>query len=213
MALSVGTRLGPYEVVAPIGAGGMGEVYRALDTRLQRTVAIKVLSERLDADPQFRERFGREARTISQLEHPHICALYDIGTQNGTAYLVMQYLEGETLDVRLKRGALPIRETLVVAIQIADALDKAHRSGIVHRDLKPANIFLTRSGAKLLDFGLAKTAGLAAAPAARISTMEVESTAQGTILGTIQYMAPEQIEGASVDGRTDLFAFGAVLYE
>jgi eukaryotic-like serine/threonine-protein kinase len=215
MALASGTRLGPYEIVSPIGAGGMGEVYRARDTRLERTVAIKVLAERLGADPQFAERFGREARAISQLDHPHICALYDIGTQNGIAYLVMAYLEGETLDSRLKGGALPINEAIRIAIQIADALDKAHRSGIVHRDLKPGNIFLTRSGAKLLDFGLAKTVG----PSARESqvgvstTEQLESTAQGTILGTVQYMAPEQIEATHVDARTDLFAFGAVLYE
>src|SRR5206468_2878976 len=137
VALSSGARLGPYEILAPLGAGGMGEVYRARDTRLERTVAIKVLREQLGEDPQFRERFDREARTISHLEHPHICALYDVGRQNGTSYLVMQYLEGETLASRLQRGAISMDEALTVAIEIADALDKAHRSGVVHRDLKP----------------------------------------------------------------------------
>jgi eukaryotic-like serine/threonine-protein kinase len=215
MALPTGTRLGPYEIVAPLGVGGMGEVYRARDTRLERTVAIKVLAERLGTDPELRERFDREARTISQLDHPHICALYDVGQENGASYLVMQYLEGETLASRLKRGAPPMHEALTIATQMAEALDKAHRSGIVHRDLKPGNIFLTRSGAKLLDFGLAKVAAAAAWEShLGVTTMEdVAQTAQGTILGTFQYMAPEQIEGGHVDARSDIFAFGAVLYE
>src|ERR1700686_4866842 len=157
MPLPSGYKLGPYEIVAPLGAGGMGEVYKARDTRLDRTVAIKILPPALAADPQFRERFDREARAISQLDHPHICAVYDVGEHNGTAYLVMQYLEGETLADRLMKGALPLDQALQVAIQIADALATAHRAGIVHRDLKPGNIMLTKAGAKLLDFGLAKT--------------------------------------------------------
>src|SRR6266487_3937851 len=157
MALAPGSRLGAYEIVSLLGSGGMGEVYRARDTRLDRAVAIKILPETLAADPQFRERFDREARAISQLTHPHICTLYDVGEQQGTAYLVMEYLEGETLADRLKKGALPLDEALKNAIQIADALDKAHRAGIVHRDLKPGNVMLTKAGAKLLDFGLAKS--------------------------------------------------------
>ena len=182
MALGAGTRLGPYEILAPLGAGGMGEVYKARDTRLDRTVAIKILPEALAADPQFRERFEREAKTISQLSHPHICTLHDIGNQNGVAFLVMEYLEGETLAERLGRMAgsedpalqstgrgrpsgrpLPIHEVLTIAIQIASALDKAHRAGITHRDLKPGNIMLTKGSAKLLDFGLAKARGLGVA--------------------------------------------------
>src|SRR5580698_10530561 len=158
MRLAAGTHLGPYEILAAIGAGGMGEVYRARDTRLDRTVAIKILPEGLADDPQFRDRFDREARTISQLDHPNICTLYDVGEQAGTSFLVMQYLEGETLEARLKRGALPLDQALQFAMQIADALAAAHKAGIVHRDLKPGNIMLAKSGAKLLDFGLAKAA-------------------------------------------------------
>src|SRR6266571_1363180 len=157
MALTAGTRVGPYEIQSALGAGGMGEVYRARDTRLDRTVAIKILPESLGADPQFRERFDREARAISQLTHPHICVLHDIGHQDGTAFLVLEYLEGETLAERLKKGALPLDQALSLAIQIASALDKAHRAGITHRDLKPGNVMVTKGGAKLLDFGLAKT--------------------------------------------------------
>src|SRR5260370_11361567 len=156
MPLVTGSRLGPYEIQSALGAGGMGEVYRARDTRLDRTVAIKILPDALAADPQFRDRFDREARTISQLDHPHICALYDVGDQDGTAYLVMQYLEGETLADRLTKGALPLDQALTIATQIAEALERAHRAGIIHRDLKPGNICLTRSGAKMLDFRLAK---------------------------------------------------------
>src|SRR5713226_2256646 len=151
MALAPGARLGPYEIVSLVGAGGMGEVYKAKDTRLDRIVAIKILPPTLTADPQFRERFDREARTISQLDHPHICALHDVGEHDGTSYLVLQFLDGETLADRLAKGALPLDEALTIAIQIADALDKAHRQGIVHRDLKPGNVMLTTSGAKLLD--------------------------------------------------------------
>src|SRR6058998_2252237 len=157
MSLSAGTKLGPYEIVSPLGAGGMGEVYRARDTRLERTVAIKVLAAHLSASPEVRQRFEREAKTISQLSHPHICALYDVGREGETEYLVMEYLEGETLSDRLVKGALPQDQTLRFGVEIADALDKAHRQGIVHRDLKPGNVMLTKSGVKLLDFGLAKT--------------------------------------------------------
>jgi Tol biopolymer transport system component len=193
----------------------MGEVYRALDTRLDRTVAVKILPEGLAGDAQFRERFDREARAISQLTHPHICVLYDVGHQDGSDYLVMEYLEGETLEQRLNKGAVPVNQALQYAIETAEALDKAHRSGIVHRDLKPGNIMLTKGGAKLLDFGLAKS-GTSVEPVAGLSMLPTTPpglTAQGTILGTFQYMAPEQLEGKEADARTDIFAFGAVLYE
>jgi serine/threonine protein kinase len=193
MPLVTGSRLGPYEIQSALGAGGMGEVYKARDTRLDRTVAVKILPQVLAADPQFRDRFDREARTISQLDHPHICTLYDVGQQDGASFLVMQYLEGETLEHRPKKGALPINEALSIAIQIADALDKAHRAGIVHRDLKPGNIMLTKSGAKLLDFGLAKAGApmVAGAGLSMLPTTPPNLTAQGTILGTLQYMAPD----------------------
>ena len=192
----------------------MGEVYKARDTRLERTVAIKVLPAQFAADPQFRERFDREAKAISQLSHPHICTLHDVGRQDGIDYLVMEYLEGQTLAERLQMGALPLDQAVQCAIQIAGALDNAHRRGIVHRDLKPGNIMLTKSGAKLLDFGLAKASG-AAIVEAGLSMLPTTPpmTAQGTILGTLQYMAPEQLEGKEADARTDLFAFGAVVYE
>jgi serine/threonine protein kinase len=216
MTLASGSRLGPYEILSPIGAGGMGEVYRARDTRLERAVAVKVLPDHLSKSPEVRQRFEREAKTISQLSHPHICALYDVGHEGETEYLVMELLEGETLAERLGRGTLALDQTLRYAMEIADALDKAHRQGIVHRDLKPGNIMLTKSGVKLLDFGLAK--GL---PSARggggegITALPTQAnlTQEGTILGTFQYMAPEQLEGKEADGRTDIFAFGAVLYE
>jgi eukaryotic-like serine/threonine-protein kinase len=215
MAVSAGTRLGPYEILAPIGAGGMGEVYRARDTRLERTVAVKVLPSHLSSSPEVRQRFEREAKTISQLSHPHICALYDVGREGETEYLVMELLEGETLSDRLARGALPLGQTLRYGVEIADALDKAHRQGIVHRDLKPSNVMLTKSGVKLLDFGLAKA--MAPAPTAgsltSLPTRQQSLTQEGTILGTFQYMAPEQLEGKDADGRTDIFAFGATLYE
>jgi serine/threonine-protein kinase len=216
MMVTPGTRLGAYEIIAPLGAGGMGEVYRARDTRLDRIVAIKVLAASLGSDPQFRERFDREARAISQLDHPHICALYDVGEQDGTSFLVMQYLEGETLELRLQKGALPLDQALQRAIEIADALATAHRMGIVHRDLKPGNVMLTKTGAKLLDFGLAKEAASSASPAGGLSMLPTTPpglTVQGTILGTFQYMAPEQLEAHEADTRTDIFAFGAVLYE
>src|SRR5215467_4343412 len=192
----------------------MGEVYRARDTRLDRTVAIKILPSSLAGDPQFRERFDREARVISSLSHPHICPLFDVGEEATIRFLVMEYLDGETLEARLAKGPLAVGDALTVAIQIADALSAAHRAGIIHRDLKPGNVMLTKSGAKLLDFGLAKTTG----PAVTVSGTMVPTTpagvtAQGTILGTFQYMSPEQIEGMEADARTDIFAFGAVLFE
>jgi len=227
LALTRGTRLGVYEVTAQIGAGGMGEVYKGRDTRLDRTVAIKVLPETLAADPQFRERFDREARTLSRFTHPNICTLYDVGEQAGTAFLVMELLDGETLENRCARASakgfgLPLDEALRIAIQMADALAAAHRQGIVHRDLKPGNIFLARSSgasappvAKLLDFGLARTAPALTVSSATMTptTPPQAMTAQGTILGTFQYMAPEQVEGGEADARTDIFAFGSVLYE
>jgi serine/threonine protein kinase len=215
VALQSGALLGPYEILSALGAGGMGEVYKARDTRLDRTVAVKILSDTLAADPQFRERFDREARAISQLDHPHICALYDVGEQDGDAFLVMQFLEGETLADRLAKGALPIDQALKTAIEIASALDRAHRAGIVHRDLKPGNIMLTKAGAKLLDFGLAKSSSPVVAGAAfsMLPTTPPNLTTPGTILGTFQYMAPEQIEGQEADARSDIFAFGVVLYE
>jgi serine/threonine protein kinase/Tol biopolymer transport system component len=214
VTLASGARLGPYEIIVALGAGGMGEVYKARDTRLDRTVAIKILPDALAGDPQFRDRFDREARTISQLDHPHICALYDVGEQDGTSFLVMQYLEGETLADRLAKGALPLDQALQVSIHIADALATAHRVGIVHRDLKPGNIMLTKGGAKLLDFGLAKT-GASVLSGTNLSMLPTTPpiTQRGSILGTFQYMAPEQLEGQEADARTDIFAFGAVVYE
>src|SRR5579864_8951920 len=217
MAISLGLRLGPYEILSAIGVGGMGEVYRAKDTRLDRIVAIKVLPPHLADSPELKERFEREARTIGSLNHPHICTLYDIGHQDGTDFLVMEYLEGDTLAQRLVKGRPPLDQVLQYAIEIADALDKAHHKGITHRDLKPRNIMLTKSGTKLLDFGLAKLAQDAArvTPESQMSTMQDAITAQGTVLGTLQYMAPEQVEGKQdeIDARTDIFAFGGVLYE
>lgn len=215
MSLVAGTRLGPYEIQSAIGAGGMGEVYKARDTRLDRTVAIKVLPPDVSGDPERRTRFEREAKTIAGLNHPHICVLHDLGRDGDTDFLVMEYLEGQTLGHRLRKGSLPIAQALEVGTQIADALAKAHRSGIVHRDLKPANVMLAKEGAKLLDFGLAKLRARAArAPtgATELATATVGTT-PGTIMGTVPYMAPEQLEGKDCDSRTDLFAFGAVLYE
>jgi WD40 repeat protein/predicted Ser/Thr protein kinase len=214
MAISSGARLGPYEILSPLGAGGMGEVYKARDTRLERTVAVKVLPQRLSASPEARQRFEREAKTISQLSHPHICALYDVGREGETEYLVMEYLEGETLTERLAKEPLPLEQMLRYGVEIADALDKAHRQGIVHRDLKPSNVMLTKSGVKLLDFGLAK-AMTPVAPRTSLTSLPTQQglTQEGTILGTFQYMAPEQLEGKEADARTDLFAFGATLYE
>jgi Tol biopolymer transport system component len=215
MPIHPGRRLGPYEILSSIGAGGMGEVYRARDTRLDRIVAIKVLPTHLADRSELRERFEREARTIASLNHPHICTLHDIGQQDGTDYLVLEYLEGETLAQRLLKGPLPLEQVLQYAIEIADALDKAHRKSVTHRDLKPGNVMLTKSGTKLLDFGLAKLKQevAPATPHSQLPTMNSAITGEGTILGTLQYMAPEQLEGLEVDARTDIFAFGAVVYE
>ncbi len=226
MALAAGTKLGPYEILDMLGAGGMGEVYRALDTRLDRTVAVKVLVSHLSSSPELKQRMEREAKAISSLNHPHICHLYDIGSQDGTDFLVMEFLEGETLAEKLRKGALPVSEVLKIGIAVAEALAFAHRSGIVHRDLKPGNIMLTQGGAKLMDFGLAKSlspqnaaSGSGAAPSfTAMPTMSGPSplsplTTAGSIIGTIQYMSPEQIEGKEADARSDLFALGAVLYE
>src|SRR6516162_777380 len=229
MALSAGTKLGPYEIVSPLGAGGMGEVYRAKDTRLDRTVAVKILPEHLAANSEARQRFEREARSISALNHPNICVLHDIGSQNGTSYLVMEFVEGETLDERLQRGPLPLKQALTYGIQICEALEKAHRAGIVHRDLKPGNIMLTAAGAKLLDFGLAKPFVAIAAKSASSSDLQMTSAAtlsltaltskaspltqQGSVVGTFQFMAPEVLQGKEADARSDIFSLGCVLYE
>jgi eukaryotic-like serine/threonine-protein kinase len=213
MALTPGTKLGPYEIQSQLGAGGMGEVYRARDTRLDRTVAVKILTDGLEGTPEVRQRFDREARAVSSLNHPHICALYDVGHQNGIDYLVMEYLEGQTLAARIEKGPLPTPEVLRTASQIADALDKAHRRGIVHRDLKPGNVMLTKSGAKLLDFGLAKGGEVLQGDIGSSPTMSHPLTVKGTIVGTMQYMSPEQLEGKEADARSDIFSFGAMLYE
>jgi serine/threonine protein kinase/Tol biopolymer transport system component len=211
--LGPGKRLGPYEIVSRIGAGGMGEVFKARDTRLDRSVAVKVLPPAFAGNAEVKLRFEREAKTISQFAHPHICTLYDVGSENGLDYLVMEYLEGETLADRLEKGPLPIDQVLRYGIEIADALERAHKAAIVHRDLKPGNIMLTRGGAKLLDFGLAKEAGIAGPISPTVSTEKKTLTEEGTIVGTFQYMAPEQLERGDVDARTDIFALGAVLYE
>jgi Tol biopolymer transport system component len=216
MTIAAGTRFGPYEIISPAGAGGMGEVYRAKDTRLDRIVAVKVLPSALANHPEMRQRFEREAKTISTLSHPHICTLHDIGHQDGVDYLVLEYLEGETLEKRLEKGPLPTDEALKIAIELADALDKAHRPGIIHRDIKPGNIMLTKAGVKLMDFGLAKLRSDADPEVAAMTAMTVDKkklTVEGSILGTFQYMAPEQLEGQEADARTDIFAFGLVLYE
>src|SRR5688572_21066979 len=213
MQLAPGTRLGAYEIVHRIGAGGMGEVFKARDTRLDRFVAIKVLSAAFSDDPQLIERFDREARAISQLGHQNICTLHDVGYESGVHYLVMELLDGETLADRLARGPLPIATVLRYGAEVADALDRAHRAGIVHRDLKPANIIITKSGTKLVDFGLAKSAAIDVDVDAQGATQQMPLTRPGTILGTFQYMAPEQLEGENSDVRSDIFALGAVLYE
>jgi serine/threonine protein kinase len=225
MGLTSGTKLGPYEIQSPLGAGGMGEVYRARDTRLDRTVAIKILPAHLTDNPEAKQRFDREARAISSLNHPNIYTLYDVGHQDGTDYLVMEFLEGETLASRLAKGALPPEQVLKYVIEICEGLEKAHKTGVIHRDLKPGNIMLTKTGAKLMDFGLAKTVtgpppssgltatldGAWAGESARGSQNPL--TARGTIVGTFQYMSPEQVEGKEADARSDIFALGAVLYE
>ncbi|HKS25010.1 MAG TPA: protein kinase [Thermoanaerobaculia bacterium] len=212
MPVTAGQRLGPYEILAPLGAGGMGEVWRAHDTRLDRSVAIKLLPGEFAQNAQLKARFEREAKTISQLNHPNICTLYDVGRENGTDYLVMEFVDGETLADRIARGPLPVGDVLRFGVQIAEALDRAHTAGVVHRDLKPGNIMIAKSGAKLLDFGLAKS-GAVLTLSADDATVQKSLTQEGTIVGTFQYMSPEQLEGAAVDHRSDIFAFGAVLYE
>ncbi len=227
MSLPSGTKLGPYEIESPLGAGGMGEVYRARDTRLGRDVAIKVLPAHLSSNPDLRQRMEREAKAISSLNHPYICTLHDVGSQDGVDFLVMEYLEGETLADRVQRGALPLDEALKIGIQIAQALDKAHARGIVHRDLKPANIMLTKNGPKLMDFGLAKPApGIGSAsgdvpltpstPTMSVAVLTASAsplTQKGTVVGTFQYMAPEVLQGVEADACSDIFSFGCVLYE
>jgi len=214
MPLPPGTHFGPYEITGLLGSGGMGEVYRARDTRLERTVAIKILPAHLSPDPVRKQRFEREAKTISSLNHPHICTLHDVGSQDGVDYLVMECVEGETLAKRLEKGALPLEQGLKCGAEIADGLDKAHRSGVVHRDLKPGNIMLTATGAKLLDFGLAKeVVPLANGATITAAAQSSPVTEEGTIIGTFQYMSPEQVEGKELDGRSDIFSLGAVLYE
>ena len=214
MPLAPGHKLGPYEITSPLGAGGMGEVYRARDTRLGRDVAIKILPKEMSADPARKQRFEREAKTISSLNHPNICTLHDVGSQDGVDYLVMECVEGETLAKRLEKGPLPLEQVLKIGQEIAGALDKAHRSGVVHRDLKPGNVMLTATGAKLLDFGLAKeSSSLATAATLTAVTPTSPVTQEGMIVGTFQYMSPEQIEGKELDRRSDIFSLGAVLYE
>ena len=223
MSLTSGTKLGPYEILAPLGAGGMGEVYRAKDTRLDRTVAVKILPSHLSENPEARQRFDREARTISSVNHPNICTLHDVGHQDGIDYLVMEYLEGETLADRLLKGPLPFDQVLRYGIDICEGLEKAHRSGVVHRDLKPGNIMLTKTGAKLMDFGLAKAAVASSAGNSTLNSGLTATlttppgshplTAKGTVVGTFQYMSPEQVEGKEAEARSDIFALGAVLYE
>lgn len=230
MALPPGTKLGPYDIQSPLGAGGMGEVYRARDTRLERTVAIKVLNAQLVANTELRARFEREAKIVSQLQHPHICVLHDVGNEGPIDYLVMEFLQGESLAERLRKGPLSPEQVLAVAIEIADALEKAHRAGVVHRDLKPGNVMLTKSGAKLLDFGLAKPLGVTVAPgkesgtspsvvaAALTQTLPSPTPATplstaGAVIGTVQYMSPEQLQGIEADARSDIFAFGVMLFE
>src|SRR3984885_1370747 len=219
MTLISGTRLGPYEIQSPLGTGGMGEVYRALDTRLDRIVAVKILPSRVSEDPEARERFDHEARTISSLNHPNICTLHDVGHHNGVQYLVMEYLTGETLASRLNKGAIASDQVLKYGIEICEGLEMAHRTGVVHRDLKPGNIMLTQTGVKLMDFGLAKSLP-AHASASASSTVTQSSpaansplTEKGMVMGTFQYMSPEQVQGKEVDGRGEIFSLGAVLYE
>ncbi len=214
MTLPPGSRLGPYEILEPLGAGGMGEVYRARDTRLERSVAIKILPAHLSDKPAAKERFEREARAISGLSHPNICHLYDVGSQDGIGFLVMEYLEGETLADRLLKGPLPLEQLLRVGAEICEGLDKAHRSGVLHRDLKPGNIVLTKSGAKLMDFGLAKPLAAGIDPSSSsLRTVSQPLTAEGSVVGTFQYMSPEQVEGKDLGGPSDIFSLGAVLYE
>jgi len=217
MSLAEGQRLGPYEVLGRIGAGGMGEVYRARDTRLDRTVVLKVLPSEVSTDGALRSRFEREARAISALAHPHICTLFDVGEEDGRTFLVMEHLEGQTLLERLRKGPLPLAQAVAIATQVAEALSAAHKQGIVHRDLKPGNVMLTKTGAKLLDFGLASLVAHGERPAVdsltAAPTASAPLTGRGTILGTLPYMAPEQLEGKPADARTDLWALGLLIYE
>ncbi len=219
MPLTEGTKLGPYEIMSSLGAGGMGEVYRARDTRLDRSVAIKILRRDISANPDMRRRFEREARAVSSLNHPHICALYDVGRENGVDFLVLEHLEGETLADRLKRGAFTLDESLRIAVEIFAALDGAHRCGVVHRDLKPGNVMLTKFGAKLLDFGLARLnpvkreSVLHRSAAMPSETVDQALTAEASVVGTLPYMSPEQFEGKEADARSDIFSAGIVLFE
>src|SRR5579862_1270667 len=227
MPLPSGTKLGPYEIQSALGAGGMGEVFRARDTRLDRTVAIKILPPHLSSNAELNTRFEREARAVSSLNHPHICHLYDIGMQDGTAFLVMEYLDGETLADRLRKGPMTLKQALDFAIQITAALAAAHKAGILHRDLKPQNVMLTASGAKLLDFGLAKSSpvlGVGSSASgltpstptmtiAELTSPAQPLTRQGTVVGTFQYIAPEVLQGAEADARSDIFGLGCILYE
>src|SRR5882757_396680 len=215
MPLTSGMKLGPYEIQSPLGAGGMGEVYRARDSRLERDVAIKVLPANLSSDPSLRQRLEREAKAVSKLSHPHICTLHDIGHQDGVDFLVMELVDGETLEQRLLKGPLPPDQVLRIAAQVADALAKAHKMGFVHRDLKPANVMLTKTGAKLMDFGLAKQSVLAplAAALTEMTMQQAKLTSEGMLVGTFQYMAPEQLEGKEIDSRADIFALGELIYE
>lgn len=213
MSLNSGDKLGPYKIIEQAGAGGMGEVYKAEDSRLNRTVAIKVLPSTFALNQDIKQRFEREAKAISSLNHPNICTLYDIGEQNGTDYLVMEYIEGETLAEKLNKGPLETDELIKIAVQIADALDKAHKQGLVHRDLKPGNVMLAKEGAKLLDFGLAKLQPETGIAGKSAITMTTPLTSEGSIVGTMQYMSPEQLEGKDADSRSDIFSFGIVLYE
>ena len=215
MPFSPGTHIGPYEILDLAGTGGMGEVYRAHDTRLGRTVALKFVLDEAAGEPRTQERFEREARAIAALNHPHICAIYDVGRHEGRDFLVIEFLDGETLEHRLKRGPLGATELLSAATAIAEALAAAHRAGVTHRDLKPANVMLTRAGVKLLDFGIASRRPLLAADSGRSEhdLTTVLGTLEGSLVGTIPYMAPEQVEGRAVDGRTDIFAFGSLMYE
>src|ERR1051326_714151 len=215
MPLLPGSRLGPYEIQSALGAGGMGEVYRALDTRLDRTVAVKILTGHLSQNSEARQRFDREARAISSLNHANICTLYDVGHQDGIDYLIMEFLDGQTLADRLLKGPLLVEQVLKYGVEICKGLEKAHKTGVVHRDLKPGNIMLTKSSAKLMDFGLAKLKSETASVAEAVTevTLDKRLTTEGTLLGTFQYMAPEQLEGREADARTDIFALGEVLYE
>lgn len=219
MSLPVGARLGPYEVVSLAGKGGMGEVYRARDTRLNRIVALKVLPTHLSDNPTAKQRSDREAQVISSLNHSNICTIHDVGHQDGINYLVMEYLEGDTLADRLMKGALPLEQVWRLGVEICKGLDRAHRSGVIHRDLKPSNIMLTKSGVKLMDFGLAKTGPAVNRGSAGVASTTISSagshpiTEQGTVVGTFQYMSPEQADGKEADTRSDIFALGAVLYE